>query len=1043
MNQVLRNLAVVAAALMIAQVSHGQTYSGGDGTEANPFKISCQADLATMARRSVYYSETFAGIYFEMVNDITFSGTESSAIGTIKYNFEGSFDGKGHSIKNFNVTVNNTPSLQGLFGYVGENGVVKNLSMESPEITGKMGWAAAIAISSKGLVDNCHVTNATFKGNTSTGAEQGGVVGYLLANGTVSNCTFTGNVTANCGFGGIVGCNEGLIENCSTTANITSVAERWSAIMMGGIVAKNSATVRNCRFEGSMTGNFQNQMGGIAGRDQQGTIANCANMAHLAASGHCGGIVASAAGTSISDCYNLGRINDLFYERDSVNVSYAADNILGGLAGLLSENATITRSWNGGFMQGISTVGGLVGDMESGSIIDCYNAATVYNVHSARVSGIAAHKIAGNAVMQRVLSYGTIYNASVARTNGCEFAAGNYSLCSIENSYYDSQVAGWANTPGGLTTVQLTSGEAIDGFDTAVWTFQAGMYPRLQATAGIDAAKALATPYYLATGEHHARVMSDITLGTCQGVTWSLAQATHSTIEGNTVKITQDDEQEIIWIQASCGDFSRQGIVTVNPNLFIGEGTEQSPYQIGSYADLCALAEATTTQGQIFTGEHFALLADIDMENDEAFTIIGGNASNPFRGHFDGRGHSIKNWKIPASSEQRALFGNVAGEASIKNLTIDASCTLTGVNVIAPLALNLDGTLENCRNLAAVTATAGDAAGLVYKVQQSGKIIDCYNAGDVTSLAPRPLKLGDFIVLGYESHVAGLVADNFGIIDGCQNDGDIRAEIEDGSTYAGGLVSYNWKTITNSINTGLVSGVDMVGGIAASATSASMMNKVLSLGMVKFSADDGSHAGSIAGEYNSSAQYPEVYFDRQISILGNVESDSIVGLTSRELTQLNLDGDKWVYPVDRYPMLAKWVDEPRAIVGSLPILLGDSITRADATGSFELVVAEGAKWNYDRDAFRVAYDINDDRRVDVSDVNSAINAILKLGDSYLTASDVNGDGKVDVSDVNSIINYVLGLNQKVVLCARPGVSGDYDFTDTLQGASHTRTLTVK
>lgn len=125
MNQVLRNLAVVAAALMIAQVSHGQTYSGGDGTEANPFKISCQADLATMARRSVYYSETFAGIYFEMVNDITFSGTESSAIGTIKYNFEGSFDGKGHSIKNFNVTVNNTPSLQGLFGYVGENGVVK------------------------------------------------------------------------------------------------------------------------------------------------------------------------------------------------------------------------------------------------------------------------------------------------------------------------------------------------------------------------------------------------------------------------------------------------------------------------------------------------------------------------------------------------------------------------------------------------------------------------------------------------------------------------------------------------------------------------------------------------------------------------------------------------------------------------------------------------------------------------------------------------------------------------------------------------------
>ena len=454
---------------------------------------------------------------------------------------------------------------------------------------------------------------------------------------------------------------------------------------------------------------------------------------------------------------------------------------------------------------------------------------------------------------------------------------------------------------------------------------------------------------------------------------------------------------------------------------------------------MCALAEATTEQGQTYEGEYFALVADIDMQSDEAFTTIGGNASNPFRGTFDGCGHSIKNWKIPATSENHALFTHVAGEAVLRNLTIDASCTLIGVNAIAPLVLNLDGVMENCRNLASVTATAGDATGLVYKV--NGKVLDCYNAGDVTSLAPRPLKLGDFIVLGYESHVAGIAADNYGIVDGCQNDGDIRAEIEDGSTYAGGLVGYNWKTITNSINTGLVSGVDMVGGIAASATSSSVMDNVLSLGMVRYTSTSADNAGSIAGERNSNAQYNNVYFDNQIAMLENFNADGITGLTSRELTALDIEGEKWMHPAGRYPMLAKWSAEPRAILGSLPILLADGDTRADVTSSFELVAAEGAHWNYDHAAFILAYDVTGDDKVDVSDVNSLINTIL--GVTASGEDDVDGDGKVDVSDVNVLINYILGLTTKVVLRARDGVSGDFDLIDTLGEWSHTRTITVK
>lgn len=54
-------------------------------------------------------------------------------------------------------------------------------------------------------------------------------------------------------------------------------------------------------------------------------------------------------------------------------------------------------------------------------------------------------------------------------------------------------------------------------------------------------------------------------------------------------------------------------------------------------------------------------------------------------------------------------------------------------------------------------------------------------------------------------------------------------------------------------------------------------------------------------------------------------------------------------------------------------------------------------------------DVNGDGKVDVADVNCAINVILKIQEPELYAgrADVDGDGKVDVADVNAIINIIL------------------------------------
>ena len=54
-------------------------------------------------------------------------------------------------------------------------------------------------------------------------------------------------------------------------------------------------------------------------------------------------------------------------------------------------------------------------------------------------------------------------------------------------------------------------------------------------------------------------------------------------------------------------------------------------------------------------------------------------------------------------------------------------------------------------------------------------------------------------------------------------------------------------------------------------------------------------------------------------------------------------------------------------------------------------------------------DVNGDGKVDIEDVNAAINIILDLKQptDYTGNADLNGDGKVDIEDVNAIINIIL------------------------------------
>lgn len=92
-------------------------------------------------------------------------------------------------------------------------------------------------------------------------------------------------------------------------------------------------------------------------------------------------------------------------------------------------------------------------------------------------------------------------------------------------------------------------------------------------------------------------------------------------------------------------------------------GTEENPIKINS-------VESFINNVKYDRKGYFELENDIDF-NNETIDTMWSTSSEPFAGQLDGKGHTIKNFKINATNTYSGLFGYNKG--NIKNLTIDNS----------------------------------------------------------------------------------------------------------------------------------------------------------------------------------------------------------------------------------------------------------------------------------------------------------------------------------------------------------------------------------
>jgi len=213
--------------------------------------------------------DTYLGRTLTLANDINLAAHFWVPAGPDFFaRFEGTFDGAGYTISHLRI---DRPGVdyQGLFGCVGTNSTVKNLTLANHSVTG--------------------------------GTYVAGIVGRSF--GTLSNCTALagGTVSGTNSAGGIAGDAEGLVADC---ANGATVAGGYYAV---GVVAQASGLVKNCANNGAVSGQY---VGGVIGRlASGGTLLNSVNDGSVSGTSSAGGVVRLAEiASTMENCFNSGPV---------------------------------------------------------------------------------------------------------------------------------------------------------------------------------------------------------------------------------------------------------------------------------------------------------------------------------------------------------------------------------------------------------------------------------------------------------------------------------------------------------------------------------------------------------------------------------------------------------------------------------------------------------------------------------------------------------------------------------------------------------------
>ena len=209
--------------------------------------------------------------------------------------FAGHFDGNGKTISNFKVAdkdedgnnkhVSSSSQYYGLFGYIGSEGKVENVTLNSFEVyvsratslsSSKQSNYGLLAGYCAGTVKNVTVTNSTLNvkstNKTSNLIVVGGLVGNLAGKGTLENVS----VDADVAFNGVLDVTLGGVVGSTVNAERMSKVENDATVKIPNIYKASYTGDINVKLEGT-TCSVVTAVGGLVGKNYSALVDDCSS----------------------------------------------------------------------------------------------------------------------------------------------------------------------------------------------------------------------------------------------------------------------------------------------------------------------------------------------------------------------------------------------------------------------------------------------------------------------------------------------------------------------------------------------------------------------------------------------------------------------------------------------------------------------------------------------------------------------------------------------------------------------------------------------
>jgi len=241
----LARLYLLVLLIGVSAVPCAAKYGGGAGTTEEPYLIYTAAEMNQIGANPLDWDEHFA--LMADINLSVYAPDQFNLIGDASKPFAGVFDGRGHIISRFTYESSVAVGV-GLFRFLDEGGIVKNLGLSEPNVTGGVVVGALVGSVYAGGVENCWVTG----GSVDAMFQYVGGLAGDISGGTVINCYVRGTeVTGSLLVGGLAAINDGGVVVNSLAANPVLAPGGGG----GGFIGQGSAGIyADCFYDTQVSG---------------------------------------------------------------------------------------------------------------------------------------------------------------------------------------------------------------------------------------------------------------------------------------------------------------------------------------------------------------------------------------------------------------------------------------------------------------------------------------------------------------------------------------------------------------------------------------------------------------------------------------------------------------------------------------------------------------------------------------------------------------------------------------------------------------------